>query len=128
MSCVKRSGSKPRPPTSSKSSVVRLSISRLCSIRWSSLRPSYVANYAFVFRREGAKYHLAANHGFAADYREWMERQSISIGRETLVGRTAFEGRTVHIPDVLADPEYAWADSIRRGGFRTMLGVPLLRK
>src|SRR5262249_12102382 len=62
-------------------------------------------NYAFVFRREGAKYHLAANHGFAADYREWMERQSISIGRETLVGRTAFEGRTVHIPDVLADPE-----------------------
>ena len=86
------------------------------------------ANYAFVFPREGAKYHLAANHGFAADYREWMERQSISIGRETLVGRTAFEGRTVHIPDVLADPEYAWADSIRRGGFRTMLGVPLLRE
>jgi GAF domain-containing protein len=86
------------------------------------------ANYAFIFRREGARYHLAANHGFAADYREWMERQSISIGRETLVGRTAFEGRIVHIPDVLADPEYAWADSIKRGGFRTMLGVPLLRE
>jgi signal transduction histidine kinase len=86
------------------------------------------ANYAFIFRRESGKYYLAANHGFTAEYREWMENQSITIGRETLVGRTAFEGRTVHIPDVLADPEYAWAESIRRGGFRTMLGVPLLRE
>ena len=86
------------------------------------------ANYAFIFRRESAKYYLAASHGFAAEYREWMENQSIAIGRETLVGRTAFEGRTIHIPDVLADPEYAWAESIRRGGFRTMLGVPLLRE
>jgi len=86
------------------------------------------ANYAFIFRRDGSKYYLAANHGFSTEYREWMERQSISIGRETLVGRTAFEGRSVHIPDVLADPEYAWAESIRRGGFRTMLGVPLLRE
>jgi signal transduction histidine kinase len=34
----------------------------------------------------------------------------------------------VHIPDVLADPEYAWTESIRRGNFRTMLGVPLLRE
>ena len=86
------------------------------------------ANYAFIFRRESGKYYLAASYGFAAEYREWMEKQSIAIGRETLVGRTAFEGHTVHIPDVLADPEYAWAESIRRGGFRTMLGVPLLRE
>jgi signal transduction histidine kinase len=86
------------------------------------------ANYAFIFRRESDKYYLAASHGFAAEYREWMENQSIAIGRETLVGRTAFEGHTVHIPDVLADPEYAWAESIRRGGFHTMLGVPLLRE
>jgi signal transduction histidine kinase len=86
------------------------------------------ANYAFIFRRESEKYYLASSHGFAPEYREWMEKQSIAIGRETLVGRTAFEGHTVHIPDVLADPEYAWAESIRRGGFRTMLGVPLLRE
>ena len=86
------------------------------------------ANYAFIFRRESDKYYLAASYGFAAEYREWMERQSITIGRETLVGRTAFQGHTVHIPDVLADPEYAWSESITRGGFRTMLGVPLLRE
>jgi signal transduction histidine kinase len=86
------------------------------------------ANYAFIFRRESDKYYLAASYGFASEYREWMKRQSIAIGRETLVGRTAFQGRTVHLPDVLADPEYAWSESIKRGGFRTMLGVPLLRE
>jgi GAF domain-containing protein len=86
------------------------------------------ANYAFIFRRESDKYHLAASYGFGIEYREWMKRQSITIGRETLVGRTAFQGHTVHIPDVMADPEYAWSESIKRGGFRTMLGVPLLRE
>jgi signal transduction histidine kinase len=29
---------------------------------------------------------------------------------------------------VLADPEYTWKESIERGSFRTMLGVPLLRE
>src|SRR5262249_14465095 len=51
----------------------------------------------------------------------------ISPGRETLTGRVALESRVVHIPDVLADPEYAYgAQSL--GGYRAMLGVPLLRE
>ena len=86
------------------------------------------ANYSFIFRREGERYHLVASHGFSPDYRRWMETQSIEVGRHTLVGRTALDGRTVHIPDVLADPEYTWGESIRRGGFRTMLGIPLMRE
>ena len=57
-----------------------------------------------------------------------MKRQSIEPGRGTLVGRTALEAGVVHIPDVLADPEYVWKESQKRGGFRTMLGVPLLRE
>jgi two-component system, NtrC family, sensor kinase len=86
------------------------------------------ANYAFIFRREGNVYHLAASHGFAPDYRDWMAQQSIPVGRQTLVGRTAVDGRTVHIPDAANDPEYGWSESIKRGKFRTMLGVPLLRE
>jgi GAF domain-containing protein len=86
------------------------------------------ANYSFIFRRDGDKYHLAASHGFSPEYRDWMASQLIELGRQTLVGRTALEARTVHIPDVLADPEYAWGESIKRGGFRTMLGIPLLRE
>src|SRR5690606_30156572 len=83
------------------------------------------ANYSFIFRREGDVFRLSASHGFAEDYRGWMQQQSIPMSRETLVGRTASEARTVHIPDVENDPEYRWSESIRRGEFRTMLGVPL---
>jgi len=57
-----------------------------------------------------------------------MDQQAIEPGRHTLVGRTALEGRTIHIPDVLADADYTWGESIRRGGFRAMLGIPLLRE
>jgi two-component system, NtrC family, sensor kinase len=86
------------------------------------------ANFAMIFRRDGEIYRLAANHGFTSEYRGWVEPQSITIGPGTLVGRTAIEGRTIQIPDALADPEYMWSESISRGGFRTMLGVPLLRE
>jgi len=86
------------------------------------------ADYAFIFRREGESYRLAASHGFSPGYRKWMEQQLIVPGRQTLVGRTVIESHAVHIPDVLADSEYTWSESIKRGNFRTMLGVPLLRE
>jgi GAF domain-containing protein len=82
---------------------------------------------AFIFLHEKGLYHLAANYGFAEEYKTFIEEHPISLGRGTLVGRTALEGRVVHIPDVLADAEYTWHESIRIGRHRTMLGVPLLR-
>jgi len=45
-----------------------------------------------------------------------------------MIGRTALEGRVVHVADVLADPEYDWKGAQKRGGYRTVLGVPLLRE
>src|SRR5260221_2591183 len=57
-----------------------------------------------------------------------MREYLIEPGRNTLVGRTALEGRTVHIPDALADPEYTWSEAIERADIRTLLGVPLLRE
>ena len=86
------------------------------------------AAYCFIFRRDGNKYRLAASHGFSIEYQEWMKLQAIDPGRNTLVGRTALERRTIHLPDILADPEYTWRESIQRGGYRAMLGIPLLRE
>ena len=86
------------------------------------------ADNAFIFRREGETYHLAASHGYSEQYRQFIKDNPIAPGRGTLVGRTALERHTVHIPDVLADLEYTWTEAIERGGFRTMLGVPLLRE
>jgi GAF domain-containing protein len=86
------------------------------------------AECAFIFRLEQGAYHLAANHGFSDEYREYIRRNPIPPGRGTLVGRTALTAHTVHLPDCLADPEYIWFESQKIGGFRTMLGVPLLRE
>ncbi len=58
-----------------------------------------------------------------------MGQVLIEPGRNTLVGRTALEGRTVHIPDIRTDSEYTWSEAIERsGGVRTILGVPLMRE
>jgi GAF domain-containing protein len=87
------------------------------------------AESAFIFRLEDDDaYHLAASHGFSEEYRQFITRNPIKPGRSTLVGRAALEGRTVHLPDCMADPEYVWAESQKIGGYRTMLGVPLLRE
>src|SRR6266540_45616 len=86
------------------------------------------AECAFIFRLEERAYHLAASHGFSDDYRAYIKANPIPPGRSTLVGRTALTAQTVHMPDCLADPEYQWFESQKIGGFRTMLGVPLLRE
>ena len=86
------------------------------------------AENTFVFQRSGEVYRLAANHGFSPEYEQFIRRNPIVPGRGTLTGRTALEGRITHIPDVLADPEYTWSESQKLGGFRTWLGVPLLRE
>ena len=56
-----------------------------------------------------------------------MQAIRLSHRRETLVRRTLLEGRTVHIPDVLADPEFALlklGNWVHFGG----PGVPMLRE
>jgi signal transduction histidine kinase len=86
------------------------------------------ADRTLVFRREGETYHLAASYGFSEQFRQLMKDNPIASGRGTLIGRTALEGRTVHIPDLLVDPEYTWTESARLGEIRTALGVPLVRE
>jgi signal transduction histidine kinase len=87
------------------------------------------ADKGFIARQEGVGYRLAANFGFAPEFVEYVGQVLIEPGRNTLVGRTALEGRTVHIPDIRTDPEYTWSEAIERsGGVRTILGVPLMRE
>jgi signal transduction histidine kinase len=38
------------------------------------------------------------------------------------------EGKIIHIPDVLADPDYTWVEAQKLGDFRTVLGVPMMRE
>src|SRR5262245_5511746 len=49
-------------------------------------------------------------------------------GPGSAVGRVLLEGSIAHLPYILADPEYAYPEAQRLGGFRTVLAVPLLRE
>ena len=86
------------------------------------------ASNAFIYRRDGQMYRLDFTFGFSAEYREYMIERPIAPGRETLIGRTTIEGKVVHILNAANDPEYTWRESQPRGGYRTMLGVPLMRE
>jgi GAF domain-containing protein len=50
------------------------------------------------------------------------------MDRGSVVGRTALEGKLVHIADVLADAEYTYFENQKIAGYRTALGAPLLRE
>ena len=52
----------------------------------------------------------------------------VAPGRWTLSGRVLAEGRTVRISDVLADSEYTFTAAQQVAGFRSGLGVPLMRE
>jgi GAF domain-containing protein len=86
------------------------------------------AESAHIFRRNETIYELAACRGYSSEYEAYMAGHRLAPGRDSLVGRIALEGRMVHIPDVLADPEYNQPDAQKLGRWRTMLGVPLLRE
>ncbi len=80
-----------------------------------------------IFLRDGDVYRLAADNGFSPEYQQYAREHPIRPGRNTLVARTALWGKTVHIHDSLADPEYTYGGQ-KLGGYRTMLGVPLIRE
>ena len=86
------------------------------------------AHMGSIFRLEDGIYRWAVGYGLDPAYREIEERNPITLGTGTLVGRVALEGRALQIADALSDAEYAVKDEARLTRARTMLGVPLLRE
>src|SRR5215472_13678556 len=95
------------------------SAARLCEAdRGAILRPT----------GKDSSYYVVASYRHAPEYYEYVKNLIFAPGRSGLVGRVLLEGRSVHIADVLADPEYALLDIAKVGDYRTILGVPLLRE
>jgi signal transduction histidine kinase/CheY-like chemotaxis protein/putative methionine-R-sulfoxide reductase with GAF domain len=86
------------------------------------------AEMATIARQRGSAYHYATVYNFPPGLEEYLKSIPHEPGRGSVIGRTLLEGKTIHIPDVLADPEYKKLDVQQRAGFRTVLGVPLLRE
>jgi class 3 adenylate cyclase/putative methionine-R-sulfoxide reductase with GAF domain len=86
------------------------------------------ADMAQIMRPAEKGYYAAAKYGFSSEYAEYHRTFIAPAGRASLTGRVLLEGRAVQIPDVLADPEYRLTEPQMLGGYRTHLGVPLLRE
>jgi GAF domain-containing protein len=86
------------------------------------------AEMAFMLRRDGDVYRAAAEFGFSAVYRDWLQAHPITPDRGSITGRVALERRAVHIVDVASDPEYTLVAATSLGGVHTQVGVPLLRE
>src|SRR5262245_55496749 len=73
-------------------------------------------------------FYSAASYGHTPEYNEYLKTLTFAPGREGVVGRVLLENKPVQIADVLADPDYRLREVQRLGGFRTHLGLPLLRE
>jgi signal transduction histidine kinase/DNA-binding response OmpR family regulator len=85
------------------------------------------AEQAAILRMRDGQFHIIAAHG-SDEFKHYMQAHPIAIDRSSVTGRAALEGRIIQVADVLADPEYANLETQRVGGYRTVLGVPLLRE
>ena len=92
------------------------------------------AELANIWRPRDGVFRLAASYGVTGRNKEYLantkflETVAIEPGRGTIVGRTLLEGNTVHVHDIQTDPDYKLSGVVALDGYRTMLGVPLLRE
>ena len=86
------------------------------------------ADHVYMFHLRHDLWHLIADYGLSAETSEFFEKHPFTPGRGSTSGRAALERRAVLIPDVLQDPEYTLSEAQEIAGYRTTLGIPLLRE
>src|SRR5258707_3251091 len=85
------------------------------------------ADMAAIARQDARGFYHATNYNFSVDWVRVADPYRLQPGRGSVIGRVLLARAAVQIPDVLADPEYAYSDMQKAAGYRTLLGVPLLR-
>jgi signal transduction histidine kinase len=84
------------------------------------------ADRAFIFRFDGELLRMVVAFNASQALKEFVAQNPIRPGRNSAAGRAALERKAVHIPDVLADPEYTYG-SKNVENYRTILAVPILK-
>jgi GAF domain-containing protein len=86
------------------------------------------ADRASINRTTGANSEPLAFWGVSPEYISYRYDHPIPLGRGSTVGRAVIERHTIHIPDLLTDPDYELKEEAKAVGLRTMLAVPLMRE
>src|SRR5215831_6972414 len=69
-----------------------------------------------------------ASFGMSTELKDELERTPFKPGRGSVISRALLELKTVQILDAQTDPEYKLSKAQKLGGYRTMIGAPLLRE
>jgi signal transduction histidine kinase len=85
------------------------------------------ADTVVIGRPQGTTYYFESSYGFTPEFAQFVANHPAQIDRATVSGRVLLDRKIFHVPDVLADPEYTYGGA-KIGGYRTLLGVPLLRE
>jgi GAF domain-containing protein/CheY-like chemotaxis protein len=84
------------------------------------------AERAIIYRFDGHVLRAVATQNVSSELREFLEQNPIGPGRHSAAGRAALERRTIHIHDVMADPEYTYGAK-QVDPMRTVLAIAMLR-
>src|SRR5262249_29369506 len=79
-----------------------------------------------IFRFDGRLLRLVAGHNISPELWAFVEQNPPAPGRHTTTARAALERRTIHMHDVLADPEFTYGVT-QVDPIRTTLSIPMLR-
>jgi GAF domain-containing protein len=86
------------------------------------------AEAGLLARADADIFRIVAGYGASPDVHEYWRHHVIRPGRGAPIGRAALERRTIHIVDLLADPEYDLQEAQQVHHARSVLAVPMLRK
>jgi two-component system, NtrC family, sensor kinase len=86
------------------------------------------ADLAAMHREVDANRRVIATYGGPPTHKELASGVPFEPGRGSVIARAVMERQPVQVVDVLADPEYSLQSEQSKIGYRTVLGVPLLRE
>ena len=86
------------------------------------------AEMAGITREHDGAYYYASVYNYPSELHEFIRNVRHERTRGSVTGRALLEGKIIHVPDVTRDPEYTMREFAQKAGFRTVLGVPLLRQ
>jgi GAF domain-containing protein/CheY-like chemotaxis protein len=84
------------------------------------------ATICILFNKDGDRLHLGANYGCSPEMVAFHRANPHKIDRTNIAGRVVLEQATVHIPDIEDDTEFQNPASVKLGGWRSIIGVPLI--
>jgi signal transduction histidine kinase/CheY-like chemotaxis protein len=84
------------------------------------------ADGGMVYQLDDGVYRMVLAIGGSEEYRSYLQEHPVAAGTKTVVGRVGLERRIVQFDDARDDPAYGWREALELGGFRTLLGVPML--